>query len=279
MTPAASVGVATMILILPALKASSTMRRCSILRPAWWNAAPLETYDARSSERLVFSPRTLISAETFWSSARARLERRPANAEADSLARLMARLRLSTKMRDWPPSTMAFSAILRSPLEWSGLRLLTRPSLNMMLLLSATPSLSSTGLHPVAIHSASSHSATSSAFLMVALRARICRSGFICLSLARATSRVGPRSPPMRCISSATTREIPPIQGVLCLSRESHFSFVVMTMSYPSSQGVELSRSPVLMPILIFRPSRLSTPAYAWKVSYFSHARARRGVM
>ena len=105
------------------------------------------------------------------------------------------------------------------------------PSLKMILSPWATPSLRGTGLHSVLTHSASSHSATSSAFLMVALRARICTLGFSCLNLASATSRVGPLSFPMRWTSSATTRETPSIHGDLCLRRESHFSFVVMTMS------------------------------------------------
>jgi hypothetical protein len=65
----------------------------------------------------------------------------------------------------------------------------------------------------------------------VALRARTWTLGFSCLSLAMATSSVGPRSFPMRWTSSAMTRVTPSIHGDLCLSRESHFSFVVMTMS------------------------------------------------
>ena len=40
LTPAASVGVATMHLMPPALKASSMVRRWLLVSPAWWNAAP-----------------------------------------------------------------------------------------------------------------------------------------------------------------------------------------------------------------------------------------------
>ena len=132
--------------------------------------------------------------------------------------------------------------------------LLTEPSLKLMWLPRETPSRSSTGLQSVVTLSASSQSAISPAFRMVALRASTWTSGLICLSLARLTSSVGPLSLPMRCISSATTRLMPVIHGLRCRSRLSHFSLVQMTMSYASSQGLLLSMSPVLTPTLIFRP-------------------------
>src|SRR2546428_758307 len=62
--------------------------------------------------------------------------------------------------------------------------------------------------------SASSHRASSSEFLIVALRARTCAPGLTCRNLARVTSSVGPRSASlMRWTSSATTRFSPSKAG------------------------------------------------------------------
>ncbi len=116
------------------------------------------------------------------------------------------------------------------------------PSLKWASLCRSTPSLRVTGLHSVVMEFALSHSAASSAFFMVALRAKSWASGFTCMRRARTTSSVGPLSVSLRrCTSSATTREISFTQRDLCLNNESAFSFVVTMMSNFPSHGSLLS--------------------------------------
>jgi len=106
------------------------------------------------------------------------------------------------------------------------------PSLNWISVWFSTPSRSVTGRHSVVMESALSHSAASCAFLTVALRARSCAFGLICISLARTTSSVGPRSLSLRrWTSSAMTRVVSFIHLVLWRSRLSAFSLVVIMMS------------------------------------------------
>jgi hypothetical protein len=149
LTPAANVGVAEMILMLPDLNAASTIRLCSRLSPAWWNAAPFDTVEASSSVRRVFSPRRTISEEIFSSSVCSLFLCFPLRAWLAVLATLWARRRLSTKMRDCPPPATEFMAMLTASILCRGSRRFTLPSLKMIPSFSATPSLRGTGLHSV----------------------------------------------------------------------------------------------------------------------------------
>ncbi len=90
--------------------------------------------------------------------------------------------------------------------------------------------------------SASSQSATSSAFPMVADSATVWRSGSCRRSFARVTSRVGPRwASSTRWTSSATTQARSSIHEAPFRMSESTFSEVATTMSFAASQSSVLS--------------------------------------
>ena len=153
------------------------------------------------------------------------------------------------------------------------------PSLNWISSFRSTPSLRVTGRHSVRTWLALSQPAISSTLFMVALSARICVSGLICMSLASTISSVGPRSASFsRCTSSAITSEISSIHLALCRRSESAFSLVVIIMSYRCSHGSLLSKSPVLMPTVTRFPSFFLSVVYFLNSSNFSLAKALSGV-
>ncbi len=137
-----------------------------------------------------------------------------------------------------------------------------------------TPSLSGTGRQSLLTSLASSHSARSSAFDMVADRAIIWRLGFLLISFVSATSRVGPLPGSwIMWISSAITSPTESIHLLPWRIIESAFSDVATTMSASFMPPSSESRSPVLIATVNPRCEKDS------RSSFFSEAKALRGTM
>ena len=141
-----------------------------------------------------------------------------------------------TKTRDCSPArALAFTTdTTPSSRKGNSSRVLsvyiTSPSRN-------TPSLRTTGRKSDVTWEASSHSAISIEFWMVAERAMIWHLGLMVRMRARRTSSVGPREGScMRWTSSATTTDSFSIQLRSCRDRESAFSEVATTTSHFSSE-------------------------------------------
>ena len=115
-TPAARVGVANRIFIVPFLKASSTICLLFNPRPAWWNPTPFVTIFDSVLLSSVSSPCFKISTPIFCAESFEALSSNFGNTSYFFFASETARLRVSANTSFCPPSfVIEFIARLNIP--------------------------------------------------------------------------------------------------------------------------------------------------------------------